>query len=324
MTRLIPPAPRVSALPAAHPEPGTWATYGGLPFIIEGLASRWNASRRWTPEYLKERAGDDVVRTFITDKSLQGTVLQQINKSAELPFREVIDHIYGLRRVDPDIAYYLRVEPGSKTYATLAEDIDIPDIGRSFNPSWSGIWMGQKGNATPFHNDQWHGLLFHITGHKRYVIVHPFDAPRLQQDWPAAPKYDLCRADLVEPADPVLQDLEVCYSGILNPGEVMYVPPFWMHQFVTLDDGNISLPLRFDTTQTPHASLFQLSQQSALRHLTNQPVRDRAKILEFLRTNRGNFRALEREFVAALIDTRGLNETVDGLLNDIDNLRGGA
>ena len=124
--------------------------------------------------------------------------------------------------------------------------------------------------------------------------------------------------------DPVLQDLEVCYSGILNPGEVIYVPPFWMHQFVTLDDGNISLPLRFDTTQTPHASLFQLSQQSALRHLTNQPVRDRAKILEFLRTNRGNFRALEREFVAALIDTRGLNETVDGLLNDIDNLRGGA
>ena len=95
----------------------------------------------------------------------------------------------------------------------------------------------------------------------------------------------------------------------------MYVPPYWLHQFVTLDDGNISLPLRFDTTQSPDLSLFQLSQRSCLRNLTNQPVRDRKEIVRFLRHNRENFHALEREFVEVLIKVRGLtSDTADALL----------
>ncbi len=309
-------APRVRGIPASRPGPGDtpWARYGGLPFIIEGVASEWPAIRKWNADYLIERAGDDPVRPFATNRVLQGTVLQQINRSVEMSFRDLVDHIFGRRRADAETSYYLRVEPGSPTYATLSADFTIPDTGRAFNPDWSGIWMGQKGNATPFHNDQWHGLLFQVSGYKRYTMVHPFDAPRLQAKWPAAARYDLSRADIVEADDPILATLELCYQGTLAPGEILYVPPFWMHQVVTLDDGNISLPLRFDTTQSPDVSLFQFSQKSCLRNLTNQPVRDREQILRFLRANRENFGALEREFVRALVEVRGLGDDVDSLL----------
>ena len=315
INRVVREVPRVRALPSNEPRPeDAWAAYGGLPFIVEDLVSSWPASRKWDADYLIARAGEDPVRPFATSRALQGTVLQQINRSVEMSFRDLVDHIFARRRIDPGVSYYLRVEPGSSTYSTLSEDIAIPDTGRAFNPKWSGIWMGQKDNATPFHNDQWHGLLFQVLGSKRYTMVHPFDAPTLQATWPAAARYDLAHADLVEDRAPILATLEVCYQGTLRPGEVMYVPPYWMHQFVTLDDGNISLPLRFDTTQSPDVSLFQLSQRSCLRDLTNQPVRDREQILRFLRTNRANFDALEREFVEALIEVRGLEEDVDSLL----------
>jgi hypothetical protein len=308
--------PRIQGLPPVQPSQNapSWAGYGGLPFIIEGVASQWRAARVWTASHFIERCGAEPVTTFVTDRSLQGTVLQQINRSVTLPFAKVVRHIAGIERDDPAQSYYLRAEPGSAVYAELSKDFVIPDTGRTFNPKWSGIWMGQKDNATPFHNDQWHGLLFQVCGHKRFTLVHPFDAPKLQANWPSAPKFDLMRADIIAENAPELAQLEQCYEGVLSPGEVLYVPPYWMHQVITLDDFNVALPLRFDTTQSPDVSLFQLSQRSCLRDLTNQPVVEPQKIVEFLRTNRRNFAELEREFVEALLEVRRLDVTADALL----------
>ncbi|MDQ2586679.1 cupin-like domain-containing protein [Saccharothrix yanglingensis] len=312
------PAPRISGLPSARPngaDPGEWAGYGGLPVVIEDVADKWAAVGKWTAEHLVERCGDEQVTAFVTDESLQGTVLQQVNEKVTTSFATVVKHIFGVEREDPDRSYYLRAEPGSAVYENLSADFEIPDTGREFNPAWTGIWMGQAGNATPFHNDQWHGLLFQISGHKRYLMVHPFDAARLQRDWPAEARYDLSHADIVPEDAPVLGELEQVYQGVLAPGEVLYVPPFWMHQVVTLDDGNISMPVRFNTTQSPDVSLFQLSQGSSLRDLTNQPVHDVDTIVDFLRRNRVNFEEREREFVEALVRVRKLEATPDSLLS---------
>ncbi|MFF0452878.1 cupin-like domain-containing protein [Nocardia africana] len=312
------PAPRISDLPAARPETDDWATYGGLPVVIEGVAEKWAAVGKWTADHLEQRAGEQQVTAFVTDESLQGTVLQQINKKVTTSFGEVVRHIFGVHRSDPALSYYLRVEPGSAVYEELASDFEIPDTGRAFNPAWTGIWMGQRGNSTPFHNDQWHGLLFQISGHKRYTMVHPFDAPRLQQDWPPEARYDLSHAEVLAEDAPVLRELEQVYQGVLSPGEVLYVPPFWMHQVVTLDDGNISMPIRFDTSQSPDLSLFQFSQRSSLRNLTNQPVSDVPTIVEFLRRNRAHFDDLEQEFAEAIVRVRNLEISAADLLEAVE------
>lgn len=243
--------------------------------------------------------------------------MQQVNKSVTTSFAEIVRHIFGIERRDRELSYYLRVEPGSPVYEELSADFEIPVTGREFNPQWTGIWMGQTGNVTPFHNDQWHGLLFQVSGHKRYTMVHPFDAPVLQKDWQPAAKYDLARAEVLAEDAPELRGLEQCYQGVLAPGEMLYVPPFWIHQVVTLDDGNISMPIRFNTTQSPDVSLFQFSQRSCLRNLTNQPVRDKDTIVGFLRENRANFAASEREFVEALLAVRELDLTTDGVLAEV-------
>ncbi|WP_460724218.1 cupin-like domain-containing protein [Nocardia heshunensis] len=311
-------------MPAARPEAGDWAAYGGLPVVIEGVADKWAAVDKWNAEDLVTRAGHHEVTAFVTDESLQGTVLQQINRKVTTSFGAVIDHIFDVRRHDEKLSYYLRVEPGSAVYEELSSDFDIPDTGREFNPAWTGIWMGQRGNSTPFHNDQWHGLLFQISGHKRYTMVHPFDAPRLQRDWPAESRYDLSHAPVLAEDAPVLNELEQVYQGVLAPGEVLYVPPFWMHQVVTLDDGNISMPIRFDTSQSPDVSLFQFSQRSSLRDLTNQPVVDVDTIVQFLRRNRAHFDSLEQEFAEAIVRVRNLEVTATELVDAVERRAAGA
>jgi hypothetical protein len=49
--------------------------------VIEGVADKWAAVGAWTAEHLVERCGEEQVTAFVTDKSLQGTVLQQVNSS---------------------------------------------------------------------------------------------------------------------------------------------------------------------------------------------------------------------------------------------------
>lgn len=313
-------APRITGLPPTRtdaPRSDDWASYGGLPLVIEGVGDQWEAMGKWTADYLIERCGDEQVTAFMTNSSLQGTVLQQVNEKIAIRFGEIVRHIFGIKRHDPSLSYYLRIEPGSRVYENLSSDFKIPCTGHEFNPQWTGIWMGQAGNATPFHNDQWHGLLFQISGQKRYTMVHPFDAVHLQRNWPAEARYDLAHADIVPQDAPVLNELEQVYQGVLTPGEVLYVPPFWMHQVVTLDDGNISMPIRFNTSQSPDVSLFQFSQHSSMRDLTNQPVFDVDTIVKFLRHNRAHFAKLESEFVEALVRVRKLDVTAPELLDAV-------
>jgi SET domain-containing protein len=77
------------------------------------------------------------------------------------------------------------------------------------------------------------------------------------------------------------------------------------------------MPVRFNTTQSPDVSLFQFSQRSSLRNLTNQPVYDVDTIVDFLRHNRAGFQELEREFVEALVRVRKLDVTPQHLLDAI-------
>jgi hypothetical protein len=305
--RTIAEAPRVKGLPGPDDIRADRLWLGGSPVIIEGVVDQWPAVGGWSSTALIERCGTVAVEPFATNAQLNGTVLQQINRSEPMTFGEFIRHTFGEARRDPKAAYYLRTGPGSPVYDALAEDIIVPDISRPFNPKWTGLWMGQAGNTTPFHHDWWHGLLAQISGHKRYTLVHPCDGVALQKDWSAGARYDLCSAEVLPADADVLQDLELVFEGVLAPGEMLYVPPYWFHQVVTLDDGNISMPTRFDTTQMPDVSLFQLSQDSCLRPLTNQPVTDLHRVAEILRQNRRRFNQREDEFISALCNIRGLD-----------------
>jgi len=280
--------------------------FGGLPTIIDGLVRWWPAIERWTAENLIARCGSESVEVFLTSPA-DGTVLQQVNGKVTLSFREFIEHTFGLWQGGAARSYYLRVGPGTTVFDELCADFTIPDTGHPFNPKWTGLWLGQAGNATPFHHDWWHGLLAQIRGRKRYTLVHPFDVPRLQRDWSDAAKFDLSAAEILPAGAPILDELDLCFEGTLLPGEMLYVPPYWFHQVVTLDDGNISMPIRFDTPQMPDVALFQLSQDSCLREVTNQPVKDVSDIVRTLSRNRAKFFDKEESFVRALCAIRDLD-----------------
>lgn len=272
---------------------------GCVPFIADDLVDHWAEKARWSPDELAAEHGNETVRCFAVPRST-GEFLQQASEQRHLKFADFVAHAFGVE--EGDELYYLRIGADDPLFECLASDLEIPPILDRYQPAATGIWMGQRGNVTPFHHDWWHSCLAQIRGRKRYVLIHPLEIRLLQTDWNVAARYDLEVAPRFEEGD--ADGLTMVFDGTLGPGQMLYIPPYWLHQVDTLDNGTISMPIRFDTTQSPDVDLFQLSQDSLLRPLTNEPVSDARTLVEALRENRARFERAEREFVEAFCDAR--------------------
>ena len=297
-----------------EPEGKAAIPFGCMPLIIDGLVSTWEASTKWTLDYLRRNFGAAEVTCFVASRA-DGSFLQQVNRSATLSFADVLTHVYA---ETDDPLLYLRIGSDHALFDALSQDFQIPPLLEHYNASATGIWIGEKHNVTPFHHDWWHSFLAQVSGRKRYTVVHPFEGVLLQKDWDKAATYDLASAPYLPPDDPKLDQFETCFEGILEPGQVLYIPPYWFHQIETLDNGTISMPIRFDTPQTPNVPIYQFSQGSVLRRITNEQVRDTDQLVDVLATNRQHFLAREHAFVEALVKMRSQDKSVQEILDQLD------
>jgi hypothetical protein len=292
--------------------------FGCVPFLIEGLVSRWPAYRDWSARSLASRLGERPVDCFVAEAG-KTSFLQQANETLRTTFADFLASVFGAHEEsDGERRLYLRIPAGDPLYEALAADFEIPAFLPGYNPDATGIWIGQKGNLTPFHHDWWHSCLAQVSGHKRYTLVHPLEAEKLQRGWPAPSRYDLAPAPPAAGRAAGLAGLETVIQGILEPGQLLYIPPYWFHEIETLDNGNISLPIRYDTGLDPGPRLFRLGQDAGLREITNQNVRDPDRLVETLRRNRRLFAAREREFVEAFVTSRETAATPGEILGRLD------
>ncbi|MGP4111526.1 cupin-like domain-containing protein [Streptomyces sp. 4N509B] len=302
-------ATRVDALPVrggAEDRP----MLGETPLLITGVAGRWPCCTDWDLASLARRLGDLDVAPFVTGEASGHTVLKQVNATVPMTFGDALAHLFGVRRL-LDGSLYLRVRATEPGFDELAKDFEIPDVGAAYEPTATGVWFSQAGNVTPGHHDWWHSFLIQVRGSKRYTLVHPLDTANLQASWRDGERYDLSPGPGFSLAAMPDWPGEVRYEGVLSAGEILYIPPFWAHEVETLTDGNISIPMRFATTQSVSSDLHQLSQNGGLRDVTNTPTRDVDAIVDILLRNRRDFLAREAAFVRALAAARGVDITLD-------------
>lgn len=302
-------AVRTTAFPVRGGAPGR-PMLGETPLLVTGVAARWACCTDWDLASLTDRLGDLDVAPFETGNTGRSTVLKQVNTMRPMTFGTALRHLFGLEKV-VDGSLYLRIGAASAGFAELAADFAVPDVGAEYEPQATGVWFSQRGNVTPAHHDWWHSFLIQVRGSKRYTLVHPLDVISTQSAWQDGERYDLSPAPELGIPD---WAGEVRYEGILSEGDVLYIPPFWLHEVETLTDGNISIPMRFRTTQSVVSDLHQLSQNGLLRDVTNKPTTDVEAITDLLRRNRSEFLAREESFVAALCAARDLDIDADRLL----------
>jgi len=206
------------------------------PAVIVDFAASWPALRRWAPERLSRRVGDRDVRVY--DASFGDPGRNYMRSVDTMPFSRFLDQVLGQGR---DLRMFLYNI--SRQVPELLDDIEFPDIGLEFSKRFVFTFFGCRGSTTPLHYDIDMGQVFHtvIHGRRRIRLFAPDQSRALYRHPFTVRSYvDLDRPDLE--AWPALR-LARGYELVLEPGQTLYMPPGWWHEFHYLDPG-IGVSLR--------------------------------------------------------------------------------
>jgi hypothetical protein len=155
---------------------------------------------------------------------------------------ECIDRMNGLK-LDPVLTpgekCYLYQSPAEHFQDILGDLHDPPYLPEELGPGVGfiqNVWMSGAGNVTPIHYDLSENLLVQILGEKRVLLWDPTQYPLLYLN-PIGTRHDRqSRIDVNRP-DPVSFPRFVnakALEHILRPGEMLYIPAFWMHFVYTI------------------------------------------------------------------------------------------
>lgn len=208
------------------------------PVVMENLTEDWPARRKWTPEFLKEQAGDVVVPLYDSKPSRDRK--HQHAPAARMPLADYMDRLAAGEN-DLRLFFFNFL----KTIPELTEDFEYPDLGLKFFRKLPVLFMGGKGSRVQLHFDidMADILLCHFGGPKRIILFAPdqtpflyrvpfsfsalFDARIDKPDYDNYPALKHARGQVAE----------------LKHGDSLYIPPGYWH-FVQYHDISFSLSLR--------------------------------------------------------------------------------
>jgi hypothetical protein len=210
-----------------------------LPLVIKGLTKDWPARKKWTPEYLKEVVGQQVVPLYDNAKADPS---KPINSAvAQMPFNEYIDLI---RSQPTELRiFFFNI---FKKAPQLLDDIVMPrDLMDGFLESMPAMFFGGSGSVTFLHYDIDLPHIFHTHfGGRKHIILFENKWKRRLYCVPnttyALEDYDVAAPDTKR--FPALDGVEG-YELFLEHGDTLFMPTGYWHWMKYLD-GSFSLSLR--------------------------------------------------------------------------------
>lgn len=99
----------------------------------------------------------------------------------------------------------------------------------------TNLWIGPAGTCSKFHYDEDENLFWQLYGQKRFILAAPSATDNLyptNRSW----------GDGYSPVDPKQPDFDAfprfagvtCHEVVLEPGDLLYLPPGWWHDVTSL------------------------------------------------------------------------------------------
>jgi hypothetical protein len=206
------------------------------PLVIRGAARHWASAKKWTPQFFGDTYGDDEI--VLTSDHIANADNAPQNR---ITLREIVA---GLD--NPDVSKYARFVPILSYHPELFDDLDVEWLGRRIDPRgkvklWgnegrgtslrSHLFLGRQGAKTEVHCALTNNMFVNVYGRKQWHLISPEYDPLLYSpvNWgpglygtavtPEGPDFDQFP----------LQRYVSGYKFTLEPGDVLFNPPFWWH-----------------------------------------------------------------------------------------------
>ena len=205
------------------------------PVIVRGGVRDWPPSYKWTPEYLKAMCGTRRVKIGVSTNGDYREYAERLNVGVEpeIAFAKAIDGIFAPANAEQKCR--IHQESLDKWGALNEESPPIRYVLRKVIAK--NIWMGSTGNVTKAHYDMEDNINVQLRGRKEIIL---FPSTQLDQLYPRSAWEYMSNFSRVEVATPDLSRYPRFSSAtplraILEPGDFIYIPIYWWHQFHTLE-----------------------------------------------------------------------------------------
>jgi hypoxia-inducible factor 1-alpha inhibitor (HIF hydroxylase) len=231
---------------------------GNQPVIISNSAStKWRAAKLWNPEYMAANVPEfknvqhHTNKTFFYyhSRPMESIPLVKENYKSTVATRSNMSSVDFFRNV-------LRPPPYNDFYYFSGDTDLLGDVmhdlypveplmlkGPDFNPEesykhrWTHVWIGPSGATSHLHYDIFHNFYSQIYGYKRFVLMAPEEMENVYLYPFLHPGGQSSQVDVENPdfeKYPKFKNVQA-FEAILGPGDVLYVPPLWLHHVTALD-----------------------------------------------------------------------------------------
>jgi hypothetical protein len=238
----------------------------GQPTIIRGsVVSTWSALNRWSnmsvlaedggfDMFLKVKQGTSCSRIMDTDKTALMTKLPTVATKVGYAVVNLTtqDFLEGVDSIKPPscMGWFKPINEGLREhlvpdrYVYLTED--------DWEKRKQFVWVSTPGCRTHTHFDQDYNFFIQLVGQKRFTFFPPKDSEYLHPYPRSHPLWHKSQMDYHRPNLDRFTDYARAEAreAVVEPGDVLYLPPYWWHHVETLSNTSVSLSTMSHDTET--------------------------------------------------------------------------
>lgn len=220
------------------------------PVVLRGFAADSPAVRTWSEARLRREVGEVDCHVFVQDASSRAQSWNRGTELVSMSFAEYLD-----RRLDEPL-YLNNSTELFVAREDLVEELPAQAIrDRLHTPGsrWdelvtSNLFIGARHVFSSVHCAYGGNFFVEVSGRKKWVFLHPRYGPHLHAI-PGRPFQYLKSAHGGTRAQQERGEVSLVhrlprFEVVLEPGDLLYNPPWWWHEVDNLDDFTIGTALR--------------------------------------------------------------------------------
>ncbi|MEM7530535.1 MAG: cupin-like domain-containing protein [Chloroflexota bacterium] len=226
-----------------------------VPIVVKGGATGSQADETWTPSFFKTNYGDyelPLAKGKVQDA--KGTIAQVVE-----------DIESGTERGH----YVHNVANFFNEHRELEDQLPIKQFMEYVAPAnlfGCQLFMGGAKTGTSWHHASGWNFFFNVYGEKQWFMAHPTMTPWIYGRMHPSGSAGMTKVDHNKPARaqiakfPLYRHVPV-YSIVLQPGDVLVVPPWWWHAITNISSATIAVSTRWLNFQSPNTTpILRLAQ----------------------------------------------------------------
>jgi len=204
------------------------------PVIMLDQMQDWKALSSWSPEYFKERYGNEQVEVMADRSSDPQYEIHSESHKRTVRLADFVDLVTSATETNDQymVANNNALE-SSHMKQLLSDVIAFPEYLDSSRMDGNVfLWFGPAGTVTPLHHDVINILIAQVYGRKRFTLIPSFQTHLVYNRHAVYSEVDCDAADYNRfPLFRDAQRIEVT----LEPGEVLFIPVGWWHHVRSLE-----------------------------------------------------------------------------------------